>query len=433
MEQYIKIATLTKKPKIITSLNNIFINDNIVTKNELETYFILILKNKIHIVKNLREYRKYISISKVNLNYLENYKLNSIYSTIYENVFYFYPYSKLVVKNNIIYIEPLYPKKVRGFKNYDDFIKFFENKLDNKLEKNNKIDLSFSGGSDSLFLLSFAIQKKMKCNLNCHLMPGLEKKQITLLKKLKNTKLKYRIFENFSLNQINKALTKFVKINNLPVTDPVAINYFLMYEKINNEIILDGQNADSLFHGLPHNKLLNIYNKIKYFRKVLCFLRFLNKVTVLPDTRFKRYIYRFLKILRSLDSKDWIECFLVSVDLPKKDKKLRYFLECSLKNYSSIDKCIAHFFLFYIIPQREFQKFCLFENKVILPFFDQTLIEKVFSSNPNLIKGKYGKEFIYKRVNEFFNINLKGKTDPFYVKSLKNYNILSESIKLINS
>ena len=88
------------------------------------------------------------------------------------------------------------------------------------------------------------------------------------------------------------------------------------------------------------------------------------------------------------------------------------------------------FFILHNTPNR-IPEILFFRTKYLLTFFDQSLIERVFSSESNIIKGKHGKDFIYKRVFDFFNINFKGKTDPFYVKSPKNYDVTLESIKLI--
>lgn len=421
--------------KPFVKLNNkLFkIYKNQILKNSiLDNLFIFIDKEKIIILNKLANYKKKLDKDQKNINYLIKYRLNQPFKTIYSNLFVFPPYSKLIIENNDLYVEILFPDKSASQINYKNTIIYFDNYTKNNFFKKKNVNLSFSGGSDSLFLLSFFIENKINVKLICHLMPGLEKKQIELLKKIKKKyKIEFELHNNFNKKNKIEIIKKYTQEYCIPILDPVMVNYQLMHFNKKKSIIVDGQNADSLFLGLPHQKLIRFYNRFFKFRYIFKILNLFFKYRIEPKNNITRHLYRIKKAVNSLSSDNWIDCFINSLDLPKGESDLKKIISTTYKFYQDELFVISYIFLFYIIPQREFQKFSTSTNIFYLPFYNKKLIESVFCSNSNLIYGDHGKSFIFERVKNYFDIDLKGKTNPFYIKDQNKNDLLLHSLNFI--
>lgn len=427
------LKKFSNKPSVKVNKKLFTVRKNQILKNSiLDTLFILIKKDEVIILNKLTNYKKKLDIDQKNINYLIKYRLNQPFKTIYSNLFIFPPYSKLIIENDNLYIEILFPEKSASQINYKNAINYFDNYTKNNFSKKKNINLSFSGGSDSLFLLSFFIENKINVKLICHLMPGLEKKQIELLKQIKKKyKIEYELHNNFNKKNKIEIIKKYTQEYCIPILDPVMVNYQLMHFNKKKSIIVDGQNADSLFIGLPHQKLIKFYKRFNKLRFLFKVLNLFFQYRIEPKNNITRNLYRIKKALNSLSSNDWIDCFIHSLDLPKGESDLKKIIISSYKFYQDELLVISYIFLFYIIPQREFQKFSTSRNVFYLPFNNQKLIESVFCSNSNLIYGDNGKSFIFERVKSFFNIDLKGKTNPFYVKDQNKNDLLLHSLNFI--
>jgi hypothetical protein len=253
--------------------------------------------------------------------------------------------------------------------------------------------------------------------------------------------IKTKTFENF-YSKIEKNIHEFIKDQYEPIEDPIVPIYLELINNnqlTGNEIFYDGQGSDSLLMGLPHNLLVNLH--VNFLNKVFLILNKLFIFKLKPDTGLKRFYYRVEKISRALAKDNWISCFLSSIEIEKNDKFFNEFssdLNFYYNHYGCKHKAIAFFFIISILDAREMQKYRALNKrtKIILPFLDKKLIEKVFSTHSKFFIGFiYKKKPIYNFVNKF-NFKISNlKTSPFFVDySIKNkkHNIYEYSLQKLN-
>src|SRR5690606_16403305 len=113
-----------------------------------------------------------------------------------------------------------------------------------------------------------------------------------------------------------------------PIYDNAAILLLalLSESKINKEkaVIIDGQGADSLFFGLPHNRVCNLYERYSFLLSKLKFMNFLPKFSR-RDSPLNRFFYRVIRALDLLLSASEAEFLIKSLVLP--GKEVRAFKE----------------------------------------------------------------------------------------------------------
>jgi len=247
--------------------------------------------------------------------------------------------------------------------------------------------------------------------------------------------------ENFS-SKIKYYANFFLEESYEPLQDPIAPIYLNIIEQNSNQennIFFDGQGADSLLMGLPHNLLVMLYSP--YLNKIFILLNLLFFINVVPNSRIKRLYYRVGKIFKALSKNNWIDCFLSTLeieksnpfykDLSKKLKEFYYYFNCKQKS-------VSFFFMTVVLDAREMQKYRFInkKHKIVLPFLDQKLIEKVFSTPTQFFFSFiFKKKPIYTFVNKFkFKIN-RFKTSPFFVNykiTKKQYDIYEYSLNKLN-
>jgi asparagine synthetase B (glutamine-hydrolysing) len=409
-------------------------------KNKI--FFILSQKELIfsNSLKNLIKHKNLINLDK---NIIDTYKKTGFIPppyTIFKNVFCVPYFSGIKITNKLFQMKKFFPEKSTPFKNQNDFENFMRSII-NDYSKKNRL-LLFSGGSDSLFIFYNLLKKKKYSLKNIIVkMKGMEKDFYRAKKISKFYNIQSITFNNFSFN-IKKNINTYIRNHYEPIQDPIVPIYIEIINKNlskGNEIFFDGQGSDSLLMGLPHNFLINLYNPFLSNIFVLVNKFFIFNVT--PNSRIKRLYYRIGKIVKALAQNNWISCFLSSIYIEKNDK-LFDELYLSLENYYSHFKCkhksIAFFFITIILDSREMQKYRSLSKKarIALPFLDNKLIEKVFSTRSNFfIKSIYKKKPIYNFINKKkFKIN-NLKTSPFFVDysiDKKEHDIYQYSLKKLS-
>ncbi|MDC3155311.1 asparagine synthase-related protein, partial [Pelagibacteraceae bacterium] len=360
--------------------------------------------------------------------------------TIFENIFCIPLYSGINIKKNVLNLKKFYPKKSSPFKNQDDFENYFSDKI--LAYPDHKLFLLFSGGSDSLFLFYNLLKKKSISIKNIIVkMKGIEKEYDDAIKISNYYNVKTINFKNFN-SDLKDNIDKFLEYLYEPIQDPIVPVYMKLVSSStdeNHKIYFDGQGADSLMMGLPHNLLVNLYHPLsKFFFKLV---RYFFRIKTIPNTRFKRLYYRIGKTVNALAKDDWISCFLSSIDIEYNDLLYVELYSC-LNDYHQHLKCkhksIALFFIVIILDSREMQKYrCLNSDvKIRLPFLEKDLIERVFSTNTDFfIHRIFKKKPIYKFVNKYGFKKNNFKTSPFFVHytiEKKENNIYTYSIKKLS-
>jgi len=370
--------------------------------------------------------------------------------TLFENIYIIPSYSLISINDSLLTIKNYYPDdydslKYTGFADIKDFESFLQEIIIEELgvidEKINII-CTLSGGADSsliLKILSNIVPKDKITSITC-VMTGLEseaKKAEDISRLLRITNRQYK----YTKNDSGKILTEFISKYNTPVYDPICPIYTSMIESLNDDIdfsektniIVEGQCADSVLLGLPHNFLLQLYNP--QFSILSRSINSLVPVVKNKNRFYKRLIYRFKKIVSSLGQSTWIDCLLKSLDLNVLSmspyiKHLRKQLSEYYQHYGSIHKAIAHFFMFRIIQVREMQKYAVLPHnyKVVIPFADTRFVCRAFKTKESFFieRGKRKKP-IFDLVEKYFpNFYSKQKTTPFYVE----YKVSNRQIEL---
>lgn len=399
-------------------LNNFYIRENLRTK-----IFIRVIGKKIFLSNSLKQLQNSKNGSnEFNNEAILNYKICGFIPspyTIFKDTFSLQYYSGIKIEKNYLVIEKFYPKKSKPFNNQNEFESYFENNIFVKNSKN--MFLFFSGGADSLFIF-YNLFKKTKNFKNIIVkMNGMEKEFEFAKKISEHYNIETLLYNDFD-NDIEKNIISFIEDEIDLIQDPIVPIYkelVLQNTLYKNEMFFDGQGADSLFMGLPHNLLINIYNP--YLAKIFILFRFFFNVSVIPNTYLKRLYYRAGKVLKSLSQNDWISCFLSSIEISKKNEVYSELYKTLSDNYSHFKckhKSISFFFLVIILDAREMQKYRSLKksDNICLPFLDKELIEKVFSTPTEFfIKKIYKKIPIYNFINKFqFKISYF-KTSPFFV------------------
>lgn len=391
-------------------------------------------------LKKIVLYKKDIAIDQ---KIIENYKKNKLIFppyTIFKNIFCIPYFNGIQTFGNVFEIRQFFPKKTLPFKRQLDFERYLENYILSQTEKN--IYLLFSGGADSLFIFYNLLKKTKNLKRNIIVkMKGMEKDYFYAKKISDYYNINSISLENFS-SEINHYVNFFLEESYEPLQDPIAPIYLNIIEKNSNygdELFFDGQGADSLLMGLPHNLLVKLYTP--YLNKIFFLFNLLFFINVMPNSRFKRLYYRVGKIFKALSKDNWIDCFLSTLEIEKNNssyndlsKKLKNFYN----HFNCKQKSISFFFMTAVLDAREMQKYRFINKKykIILPFLDHKLIEKVFSTPTQFFFSFiFKKKPIYTFVNKFkFKINIF-KTSPFFVNykiTKKQYDIYNYSLNKLN-
>lgn len=253
----------------------------------------------------------------------------------------------------------------------------------------------FSGGLDSSLLLAIAHEMgKTEVAVNCF-MSSMPEESIRAEKMCQSKNI------NFHKEQIGGDLTEiarlFIDLTREPVADKIALVIPAMLSKSNakkiSTTILDGQGADSLFSGLPQDKLYDLYCK-KHCRYLGIMLGWI-PVWKKKDTTFGRNLYRVTKVLHCLKAPGPVSMFIRSLVENEASKlsagnrvqkwvnKELHSLHDSLGDFHLV---IRYFFMFRVLPSREMQKYAISESLGYvfkLPFLEKEMINKYFYVSPS--------------------------------------------------
>ncbi|MCD4811327.1 hypothetical protein K8R14_01830 [bacterium] len=360
--------------------------------------------------------------------------------TIFRNVFTIPPYSLVNLSDSQLTMDNYFPgcndeDSNKGFYSIEDFEVFLKNLIEERLrsvEYSDNVICTLSGGADSALLLHFlsgCVNADSITSLTCT-MTGL----IGEAEKARRISEFYNVINKqyaFNSERASELIRDYVTIWSNPVSDSIYPVYTSMIASLNDDekfrecknFILDGQGADSVLIGLPHNALLNLYKP--YFAPVFKVLsRFVPSLKD-KNTPVRRFVYRAGKSLRSLSCSSWYDCLLHALELPISAKSayldhIRTQLEVYNKHYHSIQKAVCHFFLFRIIPAREIQKYQSMPAnfEIFLPFLESRFIERCFNTRDDFfISGTRRKKPIFDLLRRLQPIYGKSRrTMPFHVE-----------------
>lgn len=407
------------------------VEDGVIFNTDIKNRFYIFFTGKYAVVSNslikMRE-EKRLTVNEHAKEFYLRYGFINPPFTLYDNVYLLALYIGICL-NKPYSCVTRYPEVIK----YEDSTLELQQEIQNDIkgylrEENGKYQILFSGGLDSSLLLGIAHELDMTDSaVNCF-MSSMPDESIRAQKMCESKNIPFRKV------RVNDDLTimagKFIDYTAEPIADKIALvmpAIFSAQEAERKETILDGQGADSLFSGLPHDRLYDFYTKKGYHRLGQC-------LGWLPVWRNKknplgRCLYRMTKSLNCLGAANPVAMIIRSLveheaELLSPDNHVQKWLNKELnslyEHLGDFHLVIRYFFMFRMLPAREMQKYILAESfgyRFNLPFLDQSFVTKYFYLPPsNSIKSgvyKYPVVTAAKKYwSDFFH---NSRTSPFQV------------------
>ena len=327
----------------------------------------------------------------------------------------------------------LYPVDSKvSFGNDKEFETELENDLFqilNEVDEHKSYAVLFSGGVDSSVLLTLANELgKVKSAINCF-MPSMSNETSKAFQMCSSKGIEMqKIIIDTDLTAIAES---FVEEFSEPVSDSISMVIPEILDKSDispGQLVLDGQGADSLFSGLPHDKVADLYS-IKILRAIFRPFAFV-PVYQNKESSIGRLIYRITKVIKCMShnnaSNMLVESLVEHHNVKLSDSNevmvhLKKDLAVLSSRFEDFHMVIRYIFMFKILFAREMQKYLLSEKngfEFSLPFLQNDFIAKYFYAPPclSISKPQYKLPLLNlakKYWPDFFNTS---KTSPFQVE-----------------
>jgi len=287
-----------------------------------------------------------------------------------------------------------------------------------------------SGGADSAALLSIvceAVDPGRVGGLTCR-MPGFEGE----VDRAKKVGARYGVdIQVYSADDVRpeEIVDQFVQVHANLVFDPVVPVITSMFRKCVGQrppgadvVVIEGQGADTVLTGLPHNAVLAVYR-----RPLWPIFRIASRLLPRPSEWLQlnfRLGYRLVKVLRILAESNWRRALLRSLEFdrgsyPDRYDRLDRMLQGMFESSGDRHKAIMLFFL-HILQSREAQKYQMLPRgvQVLLPFMDIAFMRRCFATPTTFfLRGTRRKIPIGERVRERFpGLFSSERTTPFAVR-----------------
>lgn len=364
--------------------------------------------------------------------------------TQYNDIFLCSPYIHFSIKDNQLKTESLLLNISINDDINSDHIKNdieinLKSFIDRDKEKTNKYAILVSGGIDSSLLLGISNSVLNLYNAFMCKMSSFIDEESRARKQCDFISLKFDLIDLDK--NLDCSANKFLNYTGELISDPIALVFIEMFQHVfdkatqHNVYLVDGQGADSLFNGLPHDKLYDLWLKTKRFRFVFSWSRFFsmpkNKSSLL-----RRKFYRIIKVCKCLSEYSFARSIVISLSetgkIPKGVVYNRFVSDLDLinKHYSNWHVTLKYLFMFRVLSSREMQKY-LFCDKynisMVMPFLNDAIVDKYICLDPkyNIIDGVY--KYPLKLIVDHYwpNMFVDSSTSPFQV----NYTLKENSIK----
>jgi asparagine synthetase B (glutamine-hydrolysing) len=293
-----------------------------------------------------------------------------------------------------------------------------------------RVVCTVSGGADSAALLGIVcevVDPGRVCALTCQ-MPDLEGEVDRARKIADRFGVGFQIFSAAHIHP-EEIIDEFVRTHANLVFDPVVPVITTMFERCigdqlagGHAIVVEGQGADTVSAGLPHNVALNVYREaLSPIFRLLCGL--LPGPSEWLRSKF-RLGYRTVKMMRALAEPNWRRALLCSLDFeraayPSLYDRLELMLQTMAEGSGDRQKAVMLFFL-HILQAREAQKYQMLPIgvDVLLPFMDIEFMRRCYATpTPFFLRGTRRKIPINERVREQFpELFTSERTMPFAVQ-----------------
>lgn len=422
-------------------------------------YFHLDEDRNLYFTKNIKKLKNFFSLVEDKASKYTMLELGYVIPpyTMFEKVWRLFPHSNLKISK----IEDRYMFSLRSIKwnlkrseekSYDGTIKEFEKILKEnlkfKMNKGRKNIFTLSGGVDSCLLLKLAKEEldKNKDKSITTISPGQTKEMERSKALSEECGIDHEIFHSnkkklFEISQLyNKTYCE-------PIYDLMAPVEYVMIKSLKGENfnIIEGQAADSIFLGLPHNQAFNLYKKYKRVNFIFKGLSLILKgKTFNKGSRSGKFCYRLKKLshILSVKSEEDLLASLIGFDKIYSSENREYISRLekttnALKNmHESLHYNIAYYFMYRILPVREMQKYRLLKDEGVefsFPYIEGKMMD-FFLTVPEefWVDDERRKKVIFDLGKKVMpEIDFGDKTTPFYVEtSIDLKKISSESKKI---
>jgi asparagine synthetase B (glutamine-hydrolysing) len=423
------------------------IKDEVFVKSITTRLFIYTVDSKLYLADSLKFIitNCKLTVSNDAVDFYE--KFNFIYPpfTQYNNVYLMAPFLKFKLENKVLSFSNLDLQKKTSDNAVNELDIENEIKSDlGKLLNQENYSILVSGGIDSSVLLGWGshnsvINSAYMCNMS-----SIPNESQVAQKQCDSKSINLTLFD-LDMDLTHRA-EQFINETGELISDPISIVFPELFERLNNQensrltYLIDGQGADSLFNGLPHNKLYSLWLATRMFSVFFKPFQMLPSFTD-KSSSFKRMVYRAVKVIKSLafDSfEDSLIFSLVVEQTNSKSKLEEYFKNEVTEKYQSLnnwDAVIRYIFLYRILPAREMQKYLLarkYNIKIVAPFIEQSIIARYINlDKKHTVKGGVYKYPMTKLANEYWPRFFKNsKTSPFQVNfTLKTHSLSKYSLE----
>ncbi len=363
--------------------------------------------------------------------------------TIYDDIFVLTPYMKVSID--------LAAERVLHFPVFNQSFSSKEVEVSDLIESQIKLEVAkgndhklvlFSGGIDSSVILGIVNKQDNNVEaLTCH-MPTFSSE--TTKSKLMCNEIQVPHEVIHIDNDLSKYANEFLEKTLEPISDKISPVFGAILDSVSpnktkgSYTIIDGQGADSLFCGLPHDKVYDFYKKAE----ALPFRGLLSYIPALPrsNNKFRHTLYRICKALRALRFETPAEMLIdtlvedSSTEISKKNNVLvamRTDLEQLSNRFDSFHLVIKYIFMFKVIPCREMQKYDIARSKgfsISLPFLTPSFVEKCFYIDDSLlIRNRNYKYPMYELAKKYWPSYFdNSKTSPFSIP----YEVNNQDIRI---
>ena len=315
--------------------------------------------------------------------------------TVYSNIFRVPIFSTLRHQDGLflLWCSPSFLNKPHPFvKTHELSDELAESLLRSDLIKqDNELICTISGGADSSALLSVlckVVDPKKVIALCCR-MPGYDGEIERARKVAESCGVRFIVYEPDSVLD-ERIVRNYIETHGDLVYDPVVPVIASMFNDYQNNqtsgegelIIVEGQGADTVLTGLPHDLVISLYLPI-----FSPFFRLLRSILPPPSENLRRrcrFCYRLNKTIQMLGESNWRHALLRSLDFERKNYPHLYdMMDNFLVNYinqtGDRHKAIMLFF-FNILQVREMQKYRVMNSKIrpMLPFLDLNFIKRCY-------------------------------------------------------
>ncbi|WP_404408569.1 hypothetical protein LG272_11025 [Pseudidiomarina marina] len=415
-----------------------------------QRFYLFYHKNRVYVTKRIRSFldfkRNEISVSLDSSLFYQ--KFGFIYPpyTLYNNIFLMSPFVGFRIIDGKVDVSTLPFESLK--KDDDDPLTYSGINLDAHIKgllarfvdksltqsKTSHLSVLFSGGIDSSVLLALTKDKRhFDCAYTCN-MP-------TLQSEIEKSKL---MCEYAKVNQaiidvpadLECEAERFLEYSLEPIQDNIAPVLSYVYREIGSRAakkdfnldsyyLLDGQGADSLLSGLPHDKVYRAYKIISRVPGLRSVLKFLPQSFKRERSRL---LYRIFKALSALSAEN-AQSMLVNALIENKevnlksDNRVLSYMNQELNElccvYDDFHMVIRYFFMFRVLPAREMQKYVNVPSgiNILLPFLDDEVVSELFftPSNKLIRNGIFKAPMVHIAKSHWPSFFSKSKTSPFAV------------------